>query len=132
MDDERITKLEIHFATMSTDMKHLLRIVEELKSFMMAISKLETICAACMARQDERWMSHRRSHEQVATVDDLARVADRVADYKASANGTARRLEGTKEKLTETRISIAKILGAGASGGAAVVGLIELIKFLVT
>ena len=125
-------KLEICFATMSSDMKHLISMVEELKVLAIERTKREAAHVGFEAQQEERWANHMKGHEQIATIDDLARVADRVASYKAAANGTAESLEGTKEKLTETRISIAKIIAAGAGGGVVVSGLIELVKFLVT
>ncbi len=129
-EDKRITQLEICYAGMAADMKHVVTVVDELKSMVMAVAKLETICAACMARQDERWEGHRRIHDQVATIDDLARVGDRVADYKVQANGTATRLRATNNQLTETRIGLAKTMASGAGGGAVLFGLLELAKYL--
>ena len=128
MGEDRITKLEIRFAEMAVDMKHVVAVVEELKSLMIAMTKLEVV----LARQDERWENHLRIHEQVATVDDLARIADRVVANKAQANGTNAMLKRTDEQVVLTKISVAKFLASGAGGGAVIVGLIELIKFLAT
>ena len=132
MGEDRITKLEINVATLAVDMKHVVSMIEELKALVTTMTKLETICAACMARQDERWRGHSSIHEQVATVDDLARIADRVASNKIFSNGTASDLKGTNEQMVLARISIAKLVASGAGGGAAVYGLVELLKFLST